>query len=90
MDGELHVGLVDDQHRAGGAHVGVQRGDELRCRQHQAAVGERRLDKDRGDVTAGQPGAQRVGVVVGQDVGGLRGGGVEPGEVAVHAAVVAA
>ena len=88
--GELHVGLIDDEHGAGRADVGVERGDELLRGQHQPTVCQCRLDHDSGDIPARQASAERLGVVVGKDIGRLRGGGVETGEVALHAAVVAA
>ena len=40
--GELSMGLVNDQQGSGGAHLCVERRDELRRRQHQAAVGQGR------------------------------------------------
>ena len=90
VDGELHVGLVDDEHGARGT------ARPLLSEATNSGVGSTSPQLVRADSTGRlrrrhapvEP--ERLGVVVREDVGGLRGRGVETGEVAFHAAVVAA
>jgi hypothetical protein len=88
VDRELHVGLVHDENGTGCAHVGVERRDELGGREHQPAVGQRRLHQHGGDITLCEASAQRIRVVVGQDVGHERRGRIQAGELGVHDAAV--
>jgi hypothetical protein len=89
MDCELDVGLVNNEKGAGSAHIGIERGDEFGSGEDEPTVGQGRLDHDCGDITASKASPERVRVVVGEGVRGLRRRGIKTGEIALHAAVVA-